>query len=467
MPRYQRVLLLTTDATSDEFMTPGNAPHFSELRQTGIHCARTYAHGNPTQFSFPTIMTSTLPLDFGGYDWGIRARPATLAESLNANGMRTFGISATVWMSSLFDYTRGFDQFWGLHNPVGSWEGSLRLYVQYWYGLMASGQITVEECYQQVSTLLQQWFPYLIAHAAGDIEAAGEVPVLNYRDLGWEGHMRGVLSRLRAEFDRFSRSPEAYVSSNLPRLSRCDLRTYLKISPAHGPANFVPAKYTFRLILNLLRQHSDVPVFVWGHFRDVHDYFNLPQALDRLKGERTRARALRFWDFELGRFLAVLRDRGLWEDTLVVVHSDHGSGESCTLDEWALRVPLVFWSYDIETHCVDSLVGLIDLAPTILALSEIQPPGGFRGTSVLSLNSGDSRILFAEHAGRGPCDLPRKRIRIAVSDGTTIQQFEEDEPGGEVVRSGCDNREAKCEDGDRQWVSYAAAQCREIRRQAG
>src|SRR5690606_1715153 len=116
-----------------------------------------------------------------------------------------------------------------------------------------------------------------------------------------------------------------------------------------------------------------------GHFRDVHDYFNLPQALDRSKGERTRARAVRFWDFELGRFLAGLRERGLWEDTLVVVHSDHGSGESCTLDEWALRVPLVFWSREMEAQRVESLVGLTDLAPTILALNGIRPVSGLRG----------------------------------------------------------------------------------------
>jgi hypothetical protein len=408
-------------------------------------------------------MTSTLPLDFGGYDWGIRDRPATLAESLKANGFRTFGISATVWMSSLFGYTRGFDQFWGLHNPVGSWEGSLRLYVQYWAGLMASGQITADECQRQVSRLLQEWFPYLSAHAAGDIEAAGEVPVLDYRDLGWEGHMRGVLPRLRAEFDRFTSSPEGYVSTNLPRLSRCDLRTYLKLSPAHGPANFVPAKYTFRLVLHLLRQYQDKPVFIWGHFRDVHDFHNLPQALDRTKGERTRARAVRFWDYELGRFLATLRDRGLGEDTLVIVHADHGSGESCTLDEWALRVPLVLWSSGMQPQQIDSLVGLIDLAPTILALNGIRQPCGFRGTPVTDLNEEGRRVLFAEHAGRGPCDMPRKRLRIAVNDGNEIQQFEEEAPSGHVRPLGREDRQSDPRSFDRHLTALVQQRCQAIR----
>jgi arylsulfatase A-like enzyme len=117
-----------------------------------------------------------------------------------------------------------------------------------------------------------------------------------------------------------------------------------------------------------------------------------------------------FVDAKLGEFLAALRQRGLLEDTVVVLTSDHGEGfgeHGALLHGFApydeiVRVPLVVrlpaklrrW-----TGTVGQPVGLIDFMPTLLDLAGIEPPPGIQGRSLRSLLEGEElqdRLVFAE-----------------------------------------------------------------------
>lgn len=462
---FRRILLLTTDATSASLVTPEIAPHFSSLIRSGISCSRAYAHGNPTQFSFPTIMTSSLPLDYGGYDQGIRHRPVTLAEALGRGGYTTVGLSSTVWMSSLFGYTRGFDRFYGVHNPVGSWNGSLLLYLRYWKGLLEERHISKEECYHECKLLLGDWFPYLIAHATGDAQAAGEETVGDYRELGWDRHMSGIAGRLQREHEAFSRDPEGYLDSRLGRMAQFELRKVLRFATAAGPANFVPAWRTFRLVLDTLEEFASQSVFFWAHFRDVHDYYNLPQAFDEQQGERTRAMAVTHWDSELGRFLEILRNRGFDKDCLIIVHADHGSGTACSLDEMALRVPLVFWTPDCQRTEISALCSLIDLAPSILDLARLPSESSFQGLPIRLIDPEVSRVHLAEHAGRGPCDLTRKCIQMSCTDGEHFSFFHEPRPGNPLQESTSMGRQNEWVPAIReQFHEFALRRARQVRK---
>jgi arylsulfatase A-like enzyme len=88
-----------------------------------------------------------------------------------------------------------------------------------------------------------------------------------------------------------------------------------------------------------------------------------------------------------------LRDRGLLDDTLIVVTSDHGEefldhgsleGHQWTLYDEVLHVPLVIRPPGGgEAKRVDRLVSLLDVAPTILDLLRLTPPATFEGASLV------------------------------------------------------------------------------------
>ncbi len=104
------------------------------------------------------------------------------------------------------------------------------------------------------------------------------------------------------------------------------------------------------------------------------------------------------FDAHLGRMLALLEERGLLENTLVIVTGDNGMpfprakancyeyGVHCPLAiRWPARVP--------GGRVVEDVVSYMDLAPTILEAAGLVPPGEMVGRSLLD-------ILLSRRSGR-------------------------------------------------------------------
>jgi arylsulfatase A-like enzyme len=95
---------------------------------------------------------------------------------------------------------------------------------------------------------------------------------------------------------------------------------------------------------------------------------------------------IRYIDDEMARFMNALEDRGLLENTWIVVGSDHGdyTGEkglfnkSESLYGCLLHVPLIIvppaGSAEPGPRRISDLVSTVDLFPTILAMAGIEPP---------------------------------------------------------------------------------------------
>jgi hypothetical protein len=104
--------------------------------------------------------------------------------------------------------------------------------------------------------------------------------------------------------------------------------------------------------------------------------------------------ALHYADTALGELICGLRDRGLAENTLLVVFGDHGEafgqhegnyGHSLFLYEENIRVPYLVMAPGLvrERVRVARPASLIDTAPTILDLLGLQPPEVYQGRSLL------------------------------------------------------------------------------------
>lgn len=133
--------------------------------------------------------------------------------------------------------------------------------------------------------------------------------------------------------------------------------------------------------------------------------------------------ALRFVDSQLDALLAALASRGLRDDTLVVVTSDHGEefwdhavveaqhggdprgyygiGHGQSFYQEQLHVPLVFNGPGVAAGGVlDGWMSLLDVAPTVLARCGLQVPDGMRGRDLSSWLAG--RADPADVTGDGP-----------------------------------------------------------------
>ena len=126
---------------------------------------------------------------------------------------------------------------------------------------------------------------------------------------------------------------------------------------------------------------------------------------------------LLYADWAIGEVERMLREAGLFEDTLFIATADHGEafgehgykGHTISAYDESTRVPLVmrFPGQEGPTGRVRGLTQSIDLLPTIFDLLEIPYPSrGVQGRSVLPLMAGETEevndYIFARTAGHPP-----------------------------------------------------------------
>jgi len=108
-------------------------------------------------------------------------------------------------------------------------------------------------------------------------------------------------------------------------------------------------------------------------------------------------------DTLVGDLLDYLKSEGMYEDTLVMVTSDHGElfGEhglvyhQFSLAEELINVPLLIkWPNEHDQEGSEELVSLIDLAPTMLDAAGLSPPEAMQGRRLRSDPELDA--VFAE-----------------------------------------------------------------------
>lgn len=103
---------------------------------------------------------------------------------------------------------------------------------------------------------------------------------------------------------------------------------------------------------------------------------------------------IRYTDDHLGQLFDLLAERGILDDTIIVVTADHGEeffehggkGHAETLFDEVLRIPLIMrYPAGIPAgRVVDRQVRLLDIAPTILSLAGVARPEkfGYKGPAV-------------------------------------------------------------------------------------
>ncbi|KXB01102.1 hypothetical protein AKJ41_02715 [candidate division MSBL1 archaeon SCGC-AAA259O05] len=141
------------------------------------------------------------------------------------------------------------------------------------------------------------------------------------------------------------------------------------------------------------QDYEDIP-YIWP------DYGEWKGTESELKHIQARyAGKITMIDRYLGRVFEKLTDFGLWENTAVIVTTDHGhflgdhgfiGKPPCPNYNTISKIPLISYIPEKNGGRVNSLTATVDLYPTILELLEIEPPVKTDGKSLLSLINGDS-----------------------------------------------------------------------------
>lgn len=359
-PVPKRVILISLDtARADRVSGWGDArttPRLAAIAAEGTRFQRFYAASSYTIPSHMSIFTGLDPLEHGMLREGVRLAPGvpTLASLLGEAGFATQAFHEGGYIAPRFGFDHGFQSY--VEVP--------RL------GMVSSAV-----------PMLLDWLrsrddrPYfLFVHSY-----ASHYPYGGYARHWAENPGRGLPSL--AELARLRDMPDPPLPEQLCALVNqfADRHEDLLDCASHLTREFPASPHFEQDRAGMLRSYDD------------------------------RIAQL---DVTIGAIEQVLREQGRWEDTLLVVTSDHGeaffenqgfSNHGYVPFDTVLHIPLVISFPKLlrqhGTRVVDALTWHLDLLPTILGLVGIDPPAGLAGRDLAPVMLGrealpDDRAVF-------------------------------------------------------------------------
>ena len=223
----------------------------------------------------------------------------------------------------------------------------------------------------------------------------------------------------------------AKESSSKLILYQLSRTVFFKFVPGLRPSDFYqPAEVVNEVALDFLDRHREARFFLFLHYMDPHDpYFEHPfdgsgiaRAANQhpdpeAAGEMRRlyAEEIAYLDAQVGKLLDTLRARGLYDDSLIALVSDHGEEfqehggwwHGTTLYDEQIRVPfLLKWpaSQAPASAPVPAQARMLDVAPTLIARGGSNIPEAMQGIDLLDklgTRSELERMVFAEEDHEG------------------------------------------------------------------
>jgi len=155
----------------------------------------------------------------------------------------------------------------------------------------------------------------------------------------------------------------------------------------------------FFMFVSQLEPHHQNDHGCFEGFKETIDNYKkypIPEDLSFLKGNYKKEypdylSAINRLDYNVGKLVDTLKEKGIYDNTVIIYTSDHGCHfktrnleykRSC--HESATHTPLVIGGGAYKKGTVDDrLVSLIDLPPTMLDFAEIYVPSTYAGISIL------------------------------------------------------------------------------------
>jgi arylsulfatase A-like enzyme/Tfp pilus assembly protein PilF len=145
--------------------------------------------------------------------------------------------------------------------------------------------------------------------------------------------------------------------------------------------------------LDWLTHNSQKQFFLWMHLYDPHFPYHPPEPYASEYAARPYDGEIAFADAQVGRLLRYLKEKGIYQNTIIALGGDHGEslgehGEKTHgffIYNATMHVPLIIRVPAIpRPGIVSDPVSLVDLMPTILEALGVEIPSQVQGRSLIS-----------------------------------------------------------------------------------
>ncbi|MFD1512911.1 sulfatase [Halomarina rubra] len=347
-------------------------PNVDDLAGEGHTFENAFSHACATRPSFPSILTSSTALMYGGYE-RISERRTLVSEALKPE-FSTAGFHSNLYLSEEFGYGRGFDEFFDSKTDPS---GLARLKQEVKERLDEDGRL-----FQFLSRAVET-----AEKEAGVNVGSAYVRADEMTDMGIEWAER------QRDGPRFLWVH--YMDVHHPY-----------VPPAEHQRPFRDDPVGERESIKLRRKMIEDP----GEVTDEE----LDTIIDLYDAE------IRYTDAEVGRL--VERVRAAWDDPVVCFTSDHGEefrehggfSHSQTFHDEVTHVPLVVDVGDDAGATHEDIVGMLDVTPTLVDYAGQEQSEAFYGHSLRALVEDDE--WPREHVVGDWADGERTEFRYAYRD---------------------------------------------------
>ena len=458
MHSKKNVIIILIDALRYDRLISGGykfnlTPNLNKIISHSTFLKNHHANGCPTSVSFPSIFTSTYPLDFNGYDRGIKDRPKTFAEIFSENGYDTFGVTSAHPSGDHFYYNRGFRVYENLLDFYQWFRQNLKVFLREDLEKYKRNEISKDEILKIISTKYVNVLESTIIYIKQLIKLNIKVKNFDYKK-----NEKKILSEIniaknhpRIILEKFIEFDYLYYlffgEVKIPKFKK----KYLKIKESlrtriNNIINIFPrrkiydAKEIFERFKNYFLSNKKKNFLAFIHLFDVHESKNISFKLSfsyllnfvkllimrKFKfGGLVYDLSVMQIDKEIGLFFNYLKKEKIIENANLIITSDHGlkagfpkrpetkirSDLSQKFYDEFLRVPLILYPAVKNEINLDKLSSHIDFTPTILGLCNIKKPIDLLGQSIIDKNY-SSDFILAENTGSGVCDLKKKNIYL-------------------------------------------------------
>ena len=279
------------------------SPTLEKLTESAFVCNNHFAINASTMGAFPTIMNSSRPLSYGGFDNGVFTRPPSVFRQMHNAGAQTYMMSTVHWVNRFFGYGDGVDEeemLFSLGAMIGTTGALTRTSLERYN----DGEFTLEDLLNMITPVINASFDRLEQFAEERISR-------HHRD---KKHFRRapfyadgfdyqrVLQTVASHRQKFHMDPSGYIETYIPKPFRATgwmspvwrrqrepwrlieeisekIRTHILTISAPSEAFLRRQRYKRYPDAEMLVDHildtvttrpSEKPFFLWTHFFDTH-----------------------------------------------------------------------------------------------------------------------------------------------------------------------------------------------------
>ena len=150
------------------------------------------------------------------------------------------------------------------------------------------------------------------------------------------------------------------------------------------------------------------------------------------KGSLLYLLSLRYVDYEIEKFCDQLKKMGLWNNTTIMIVSDHGSSftfyplrdamVNCFNDE-CYHIPICIRHPGIHGVEIDRYCNSKDILPTVCNLVGIPQSPLFKGHSMLDRSVEEPSYVTTEYMGPGCPDMTSRRMWMSIRDDKYVVAY--------------------------------------------